>query len=340
MDLAREFYKLPLKFDAKRLQEECGQFRTEDWIDHPAQIQGNTALILVSVHGEINQDMGNAGQMAPTRYLERCPYIRQVLTALQAPVSRSRLMRLRQKCVVPLHDDIGYHWYHRVRVHVPIFTNPGVRFQCGGRSVHMAEGEAWIFDNFREHMVENAGDETRVHLVADTEGSAAFWSLVEKATDPFDSTKGQPAEFVPFRPEQQAKPEIEKYEFNVLSPTEVDELLEPVLVDARDRVDSQKLNETTIWLQQFRDGWRGLVQKYGQSTAGVRAYGEFLANATAAAFASPTLSDPLGVNLLENRGFRIISTQCVMANGDVTRTEQGDDPVQVDSRISDGQAFR
>jgi len=58
-----------------------------------------------------------------------------------------------------------------------VFTRPEVTFHCDGQTVHMAPGEAWIFDNWRRHHVDNAGDADRIHLVADTTGTAAFWQF-------------------------------------------------------------------------------------------------------------------------------------------------------------------
>src|SRR5262249_16757599 len=86
-------------------------------------------------------------------------------------------MRLAPGACVPEHADINYHWHTRVRLHIPIFTLPQVRFHCDGQSVHMAAGEAWIFDNWRRHHVENKAGADRIHLVADTTGTAAFWQF-------------------------------------------------------------------------------------------------------------------------------------------------------------------
>lgn len=113
--------------------------------------------------------------MQATPWLQAMPYVRQVLAGFGVVWSRSRLMRLAPGAGVPEHADINYHWHTRVRLHVPIFTWPEVRFHCDGESVHMGAGEAWIFDNWRRHHVENRADEARVHLVADTTGTAAFW---------------------------------------------------------------------------------------------------------------------------------------------------------------------
>jgi uncharacterized protein (DUF934 family) len=47
--LDREFYQLPLRFDAARLAEEVLQFSEDDWRAHPQGHAGNTALPLVAV---------------------------------------------------------------------------------------------------------------------------------------------------------------------------------------------------------------------------------------------------------------------------------------------------
>ena len=112
------------------------------------------------------------------------PYAQQVLAGFGVVWSRSRLMRLAPGARVPEHADINYHWHTRVRLHVPILTRPQVRFHCDGEAVHMAAGEAWIFDNWRRHHVENGSSADRVHLVADTTGTAAFWRFACGPTPP------------------------------------------------------------------------------------------------------------------------------------------------------------
>ena len=63
-------------------------------------------------------------------------------------------------------------------MHVPIVTQPTVRFECGGAAINMAEGECWIFDTWRQHRVVNDAERSRIHLVMDTVGGADFWRLV------------------------------------------------------------------------------------------------------------------------------------------------------------------
>ena len=97
-------------------------------------------------------------------------------------------MRLAPGASVPQHADINYHWFTRVRLHIPIDYPEEVRFYCGEEAVHMAAGEAWLFDNWRLHRVENPSAHERIHLVADTSGSSSFWQFV--AQQPITGNQG------------------------------------------------------------------------------------------------------------------------------------------------------
>jgi Aspartyl/Asparaginyl beta-hydroxylase len=175
MKLSHPFFQLPVLFDVARLQAEVAALPAEAWVPHPDNVPGNSAARLISAGGEETDSV--RGQMRATQWLEAMPYMRQVLAGFGVVWSRSRLMRLAPGAGVPEHADINYHWHTRVRVHIPVFTQSEVRFHCDGQSVHMDMGEAWIFDNWRRHHVENNATSDRVHLVADTTGTAAFWQF-------------------------------------------------------------------------------------------------------------------------------------------------------------------
>lgn len=173
MRLPRPFCQLPLLFDVARLQAEVAALPDEAWVPHPDGLAGNAAVRLITVGGAEND--AHNGPMHPTRWLDAMPYARQALAAFGVVWSRARLMRLAPGATVPDHADINLHWHTRVRVHIPVFTTPDVRFHCGSETAHMAAGEAWIFDTWRRHRVENPAPSARVHLVADTTGTARFW---------------------------------------------------------------------------------------------------------------------------------------------------------------------
>jgi len=183
MKLQAPFIQLPFLFDASRLLAEVNALDASCWRDHPEKFPGNFALPLISRGGDPQHD-GFAGPMRPTPYLERCPYLVQVLEKVGAVWGRSRLMKLSGHAEVTPHVDVNYYWHDRVRVHIPIVTQPAVRFLCGDDEVNMKAGECWIFDTWRMHRVINAADAERIHLVADTVGSERFWSTVEHGRIP------------------------------------------------------------------------------------------------------------------------------------------------------------
>jgi len=183
MQLQVPFVQLPIRFDADRLAAEVGRLGDDAWREHPQKYPGNYALPLISVDGDPASD-SIAGPMQPTEYLRRCPYLQHVLARLGAVWGRTRLMKLAAGAEVTPHADINYYWRDRVRVHIPVLTHPEVRFICGDSEVNMAAGECWIFDTWRPHRVINPVEQERIHLVADTVGSEAFWGFAERGRTP------------------------------------------------------------------------------------------------------------------------------------------------------------
>jgi hypothetical protein len=266
MKLPVPFIKLPLVFDAQRLAQEAAALPPEAWASHPNAFAGNTAARLITVDGGENDEV--SGRMGMTPHLERSPYIRQVLGSLGVVWGRSRLMRLAPGAHVPEHVDTNYHWFSRVRLHVPVITRPGVSFHCDDQVVHMAAGEAWLFDNWRLHRVENNTPHERIHLVADTSGSAAFWSLAAAGQ------RGEAPRFLPYRPDAVATLALERVNsFRVMPPSEVELLLDDLGADlqpnpaaggtAADVMQFQSL------LRSFCADWRQLWLLHGDGDEGL-----------------------------------------------------------------------
>jgi hypothetical protein len=267
--LSQPFYRLPVRFDVEALQREVLALGSESWVNHPNGIGGNSAIRLITAGGAENDDVD--GVMQATPHLRKSPYLRQVLASLGVVWSRSRLMRLGPHADVPEHADINYHWYYRVRVHIPIVTHPSVLFRCGDEAVHMAAGEAWIFDNWRRHSVVNPHSADRIHLVADTAGSSSFWQFVAQGQrgaaphapryDPAHSTVQLLTERTRLAP--------------VMAPAEVDLLL----LDLRAELTAdgtpeamQRLAQYSGLLDAFRHDWRQIYTVYGESADGWAQY--------------------------------------------------------------------
>lgn len=288
MRLPKPFYKLHVVFDIERLRAELAAFPENAWANHPNAIAGNSSLRLISVGGGENDEVN--GAMLPTPHLQSSPYLRQVLSSFGVVWSRSRLLRLSAQHGVPQHADINYHWFYRARLHIPIITHPQVRFHCGDESVHMAAGEAWIFDNWRLHRVDNPVEAARVHLVADTTGSAAFWKLVGQGDTP-----GALMHVHRFDSAREANPLTERIALAaIMPPGEVDLLvldLRAELTAAGESADhTRRFLEFHQMLDAFRRDWRQLYSLFGDAPTG---WPEFTKLRDSVRAAAPSLGEGL-----------------------------------------------
>ncbi|MFZ0269742.1 aspartyl/asparaginyl beta-hydroxylase domain-containing protein [Caulobacter sp.] len=288
MRLSRPFFQLPVLFDVARLQAEVAALPAQAWVSHPDQLPGNSAARLISAGGAETDSVH--GQMQQTPWLEAMPYLSQMLAGFGVVWSRSRLMRLAPGAGVPEHADINYHWHTRVRLHIPVFTQPQVRFHCDGQSVHMAAGEAWIFDNWRRHHVENKASEARIHLVADTTGTAAFWRFACGQAPPREQWRT-----VAWDPGVSAQLLTEGDQRSAVMPAaEVQLLVDDLrteLTVATDTAEAKaRAARFSLLLESFVFDWRQLCALHG---VGGRARPEFLRLAGAVHQAAKPMADGL-----------------------------------------------
>ncbi len=283
MRLPTEFVRLPLKFDIERLTQEVLAFEDSDWMPHPHGFDGNSSIPLISLNGEMNDRFN--GPMMVTERLQQSPYIQQVLASFGEVFGRSRLMGLGGGCDVPEHRDINYHWYNRVRIHIPVITNPKVLFYCGDTHVQMAAGETWIFDSWKPHRVENRSEQHRVHLVIDTAGSSEFWKMVGESEWRCARTVRKPASAadkpVPYEEGKVVSVLTEKFNAPlVMHPGEIDALIKDIVFDMRAHPanDKQAAYQFELMLQNFRCQWRRLWSLYGQCSDGWPHYQELISN--------------------------------------------------------------
>lgn len=271
MKLAAPFIQLPLLFDAAALATEVAALGESVWMPHPQGFPGNSMLPLIAVDGDpANENF--AGPMRPTPSLLACPYLMRVMASLGVTLGRTRLMRLSGHAEVTRHADQGYYWADRVRIHVPILTQPTVRFECGDSHVNMAAGECWIFDTWRQHRVLNDAEDSRIHLVVDTVGGDRFWGLVSSGRDHAGrafSGDWKPDLIAPlagFEPrllfETENVPEV-------MTPWEITSRIGFLIGDAMPHPSLPALRQAAA---QFCRHWQALWAAYGVSSEGWPAY--------------------------------------------------------------------
>ena len=305
MELSRPFVRLPYSFDSERLAAEVAQFDDAAWMAHPGNIAGNWAIPLISLDGGDNNSF--SGHMQVTPHAEKCEYIQQVMACFGEVLARSRLMRLDAGTEVPKHVDFNYHWHDRVRIHIPVTTNPDVTFYCGDEAIHMQAGECWIFDSWRNHRVVNASDTDRVHLVVDTAGSSRFWNQV-KAMESFGidresiDNSGR-INHVEYRPGQTATVLAERYNVApVMAPGEMEALVGELMADCAQNPDNDPalVAHYQDLLTDLAKDWREAWLLYGYEASGEEHYRRLLNTAAGRLHKDPralvTRSNDIGIN--------------------------------------------
>ncbi len=279
MRLSKPFIRLPYRFDAERMAEEIRRFPPDRWMAHPSGLPGNSAIALISSNGGDNDSF--EGEKKPTPHLEECEYIRQVMASFGQVLSRSRLMKIDARCQLNLHVDFNYHWFSRVRIHIPIITDPSVIFHCGQSSLHMRPGECWIFDSWRRHRVVNPSARDRIHLVIDTSGSSRFWDLVRSVEHSDPSNTAASAEFLPFRPGKPVALRAESFaSLPVMAPGECSALIEDLIADfsANPENEPRLVSTYAALMRGFASDWRELWLLYGHRQEGLAHYRALIRN--------------------------------------------------------------
>jgi hypothetical protein len=281
MKLDSSFYQLPLRFDVERLKQELFQFTDEDWTSHlPLDQEGKASIILVSVGGTFNDDFAILGAVEPTSFLERCPYFQQVMKALEAPISRCRLIRLAGMAQSPARTDYNYHWFRRTCIYMPIITAPAVKFFSKGESIQMAAGEAWTFDNSQPYWIVNETERDCIHLVIEIKGSLTYAS---EGSDRLRCCKADrnlgniPVREVPYLPDNPGQIPLEPYCFEVLTPQEICDLTAEILVDAENaQISQSEFLKLFHNVEEFRSKWEKTFSRFGHHRAGELAYQDLI----------------------------------------------------------------
>lgn len=179
--------RLPLSFDAARLQADLAVAATMTWTDHfvKQNYEGRWDVApLRHVAGATHPVMQaysapDAADFVDADLLNRTPYFREVLDAFETPLKTVRLMRLTPGSQIREHcdHDLAADW-GEARIHIPITTNPGVTFLLNRKPVAMQPGEAWYLRLADPHAVTNDGETDRVHLVIDCKANAWLTNLL------------------------------------------------------------------------------------------------------------------------------------------------------------------
>ena len=173
-----------MRFEADRLAEDLARVHESWWGEHRGPYHDGTwdSVSLWAPRGDPFEQSSKGGAFAATPALKFCPYFAELLDQFPAERNRIRLMRLRAGGQILRHSD-PLHTIAKdlVRLHIPVVTNPDVRFLVNDILVPLAVGETWLVDVRFPHEVVNAGAQDRVHLVLDLVPSPELARLINQA---------------------------------------------------------------------------------------------------------------------------------------------------------------
>ena len=98
------------------------------------------------------------------------PVIDEVVRAHYEPggtVVRAVVARLGPGGRIMPHTDSHPSFHAGHRVHIPLVTNPRVRFTLAGKPHALCEGHAYELNNQKPHSVMNNGSDSRIHFIFD-----------------------------------------------------------------------------------------------------------------------------------------------------------------------------
>jgi aspartate beta-hydroxylase len=181
MSLSRlgEAVRLTPSFDAERLTPELAAVTSHRWQQQRIHAPGGgtgaatpidwRVLPLRSPGGDAARtDPGGPGphDFAATMWLERLPYLHEIIASIPAPLNAVRLMALGPGAEA--HRDPKYAMHRGLaRLHLPIVTHRDAVLILDGVRHCWAPGQLWYGDFPGEHLVRNTGPLTRVHVVID-----------------------------------------------------------------------------------------------------------------------------------------------------------------------------
>jgi hypothetical protein len=168
--------KLDLRFDPNRLQDDLLKLSQIEWTDHfvKQNYAGNWSVIPLRGPRAARHAVAmiyadpTCTDFADTPFLAECAYFQEVLSTFQCELHSVRLMKLTANSQIKEHTDLDLAFENgKVRLHIPICTNPEVEFYLNGTRIRMEPGECWYLRLSDPHRVFNRGQSDRVHLVID-----------------------------------------------------------------------------------------------------------------------------------------------------------------------------
>lgn len=171
-----KYLQLPFFFDPGLLQKEVDMLASLYWQPHYQVKHYNgewSAIPLRSIDGKTDDiyiSPYKNKQYCDTVFLDKSPYIKQVLQTFQCHLSSVRLLKLNAGSMIKEHHDAGLNFEKgEVRFHIPVRTHSDVEFILDNERIDLKEGACWYMNFNLLHKINNNSNVDRIHLVIDAE---------------------------------------------------------------------------------------------------------------------------------------------------------------------------
>ncbi len=230
-------------FDQVQLDALLQPFTEQDWQEE----QGIASLILISAGGTLNYDFALAGQMAQTLLLQRSLQLQALLTALQRPLSRCRLIRL------PTGEhhlqEPSFHRFIRRLIYIPLVHFPETLLYLEEQPVVLCTNTPYFLTGAQAHKIVNPQSEACVYLQIET-----LFAACEK--DP---------------------PLLEPHQFEVLTPEQFKQLFGLInCALAKSALAAEKIVLVQQSSTALIEAWEHIYNRFGKNWAGELSYQDVL----------------------------------------------------------------
>ncbi len=159
------------------IREEVAALPSDLWGSRGGRVGVHTAAEAVFLRGHAPAEGDKP--IEDREPLAALPALRHFIqhTIPAAPL-RCLLARLPAGASIAPHIDRADYFANTIRVHLPIWTEPGVLMISRGKAYRMAAGEVWALNNSNLHAVLHDGLAPRTHLICDFQPSDALQDML------------------------------------------------------------------------------------------------------------------------------------------------------------------
>lgn len=177
------------EFDSSALREcilgqEEAAWHEDNYRQQQYDVHNDTeSIVMVFTHGENWPDCEVRREPGWDRLAEfAIPLMEQIIEKHYAhggTIIRAMAAKLVSGGKIKPHFDSHPSFSAGHRIHVPVTTNPRVRFMIDGRPYQLKVGEAYEVNNQKTHSVINKGDEDRINFIFDYVPSSVLEKMPE-----------------------------------------------------------------------------------------------------------------------------------------------------------------